>query len=491
MISQKLSYIAEKLSGELIGSDLSVDKVFTDSRTIENNGKTSGRLFVALKGPQFDAHHFIQDVAKIVSAVVVDRVCDISIPQIVVVNTRKALGEIARINRNASHAKVVAITGSCGKTTVKEMIASVLSKLGKTHATKGNLNNDIGAPLTLLEMSENTEFSVIELGANHEGEIAYTSDITKPIVAMVNNVSEAHLQGFGDIQGVARAKSEIYFSLAKNGTAVLNADDQFYDYFKSRITCQQLSFSVEKTNDVYATNIIRNVDQSISFDLNYKNQTQQINLPLVGLHNVSNALAAAACCLALGVTIKQVASGLQQTPLVPGRLVVNKLSNGLTLIDDSYNANVSSMNAAIDLLSHYPAPRILVVGDMAELGEQGRQCHEEVGDYAKSKGIDRLYSCGVLTQFAQLAFAGDKTFSDQSDIGNNGHKGFHFTEQSKLITTLIKEAKGGVTMLVKGSRSAHMENVVKVLTEYCNGSELSKEILEEESQSVASLQGDQ
>lgn len=492
MITLTLSAIANGIKGKLIGKDLNVSQVLTDTRTTRNHNSSKGNLFVALRGPHFDAHKFLDNLNSSVSAVVVDHQCEIDIPQIVVADTRKALADIARLNRASSQAVYVAITGSSGKTTVKEMVASILSRVGKTFATKGNLNNDIGVPLTLLSIVQDTEFAVIELGANHEGEIAYTADITKPQVALVNNISEAHLQGFGDIQGVARAKSEIYFSLAENGVAVLNKDDTFYSYFENRVSNKKLTFSIKETCDVYASEIELASDQSSRFFLNYLGKKQLVELPLVGVHNVSNALGAAACAIALGISIEQVALGLKNTPVVPGRLIVNKLDNGSTVIDDSYNANVSSMLAAIDLLNQYTESRkVLVLGDMAELGEQGRECHERVGEYAREVGIEQLYSCGVLTQFTQRAFRHENSFVQTNNDSEESDKGFHFSEQSKLIKKLKTEAKQGVTILIKGSRSAHMENVVKALVDDSTSPIHSVEQSCNELSSVASLQGEQ
>lgn len=453
MIATRLSEISSHLDGRLIGEDQIISSLFTDSRQQNKKG-----LFLALKGPHFDAHRFVTDVAESgADAVLVDHQCNTNKPQVIVKNTRMALAEIARLNRIKSSAKYIAITGSCGKTTVKEMVASILQLSGKTFATQGNFNNDIGVPLTLLEFDESIEFGVVELGANHAGEVAYTADITRPDVALVNNVSAAHLEGFGSLQGVATAKREIYTSLSEQGTAVINEDDDFSDYFEQIIKSKILTYSVNKNADVMAKNIQLNENQLPTFDLHFENEKVEVNLSVVGLHNIANALAAASCAIAVGISLKQIAKGLQVTPLVSGRLIVKQLISGCRVIDDSYNANVASMKAAIDLLKNYPAPTILVLGDMAELGEHGRQCHEEIGQYAKESNIEKLFSCGVLTQFSQAAF------NDQTNITNR-----HFNQQHELIKILTKEAKSGTTILIKGSRSAHMENVVKALIESSN-----------------------
>ena len=269
MIACSLIDLTNQISGRLIGEDRLVDVVFTDTRRHSNDIEEGASLFVALRGPNFDGNDYISDISGTVSAVVVDRECDITVPQIVVENTRLALARIAHLNRQRSKAEFIAVTGSSGKTTVKEMIAAILSNIGRSYATRGNLNNDIGVPLSILEIDSTIEYAVLELGANHQGEIAFTSHITEPKVALVNNVSEAHLQGFGDINGVARAKAEIYASLTEDGIAVVNADDSFYDFFLQQITTESLSFSVKNTADVYATNIISREEQKYSFTINY------------------------------------------------------------------------------------------------------------------------------------------------------------------------------------------------------------------------------
>ena len=446
MISSSLNDIAKALNGRLIGENLTVENVFTDSRQ-----DCKGGLFVALKGPHFDAHNFLDQVVdKGAAAIVVEKESILDIPQIIVENGQKALGDLARFNRNQLGAKFTAITGSSGKTTVKEMLASIVQNVGSVFATRGNFNNEIGAPLTLLEMDNSHEFGVIELGANHAGEIAYTAGITRPHVAMINNVAAAHLEGFGDLQGVARAKGEIYGEIKEGGVAVVNLDDQFADYWLKNITNDVITYSVNSNADVYAENIELDVEQRAKFDLCYQNQTQPIQLSLVGEHNVNNALAAASCAIAMGISLTDIAKGLAHSPVVTGRLMVEQMASGCRLIDDSYNANLDSMRAAIHMLAGYEGKRILVIGDMAELGEFGRQCHEEVGEFATQSGIDVMYSCGVLSQFSQNIFAGN---------------GQHFSSQQNLIQQLKQEANANTTILVKGSRSSHMEKVVLALME--------------------------
>ena len=495
MIAMSLQHIADATGGKLYGDDITIKQVFTDSRAIDDLEQLPNSLFVALKGPHFDAHRFVNSVvSQGVTCVLVEELTDANCSQVVVENSRLALADIARQNRRISNARYVAITGSSGKTTVKEMVAAILAKAGKTKATEGNFNNDIGAPLTLLNIDESTEYGVIELGANRPGEVAFTADVTKPDVAMVNNITAAHLEGFGSIQGVATAKAEIYSALSDNGVAVVNADEPFSSHFDKNIGCKKLSYSMKEATDVYSTEIEILSDQSIRFVLNVVNdekqlEKQHIELPLVGIHNVSNALAAASCCLALGIGLTDIANGLKDTPVVSGRLNVSMLSNNCRIIDDTYNANLSSMKAAIDLLSSYSPPTLLVVGDMGELGDLGRQCHEEIGAYAFDRGITKLYSCGVLSQFSQFAFRQKRLDKIENDSLENLDS-VHFSNKNDLIKTIKDEAKSGVTILVKGSRSAHMEDIVNELKSRDSGRDNSTIHLETES-NVAFLKGEQ
>lgn len=444
MITAKLSQIADAIDAQLVGGDAVVSQVYTDSRVCREEG-----LFVALKGPHFDAHDFIQQVAEQgAKAVVVEQRSSVNIPQLIVKDTRLALGNIARFNRQRLDAKFIAITGSSGKTTVKEMVASILQNIGSTFSTRGNFNNEIGAPLTILEMNAEHDFGVIELGANHAGEIDYTASIVQPHVAMINNVAASHLEGFGDLQGVARAKGEIYSQLEENGIAIVNSDDDFAGFWHKHINNKTLTFGIEKEAMVKAEQVELDENHCAKFYVCYAGNRQLVQLSLAGKHNVYNALAAASCAIAIGIDLADVATGLAQTPIVSGRLMTEELDNGCRVIDDTYNANMDSMKAAIELLGGYDKERILVIGDMAELGEFGRQCHEDVGEIARREKIDKLYSCGVLTQFSHIAFKG---------------AGKHFTNQNDLIKQLKQEAKANTTILVKGSRSAHMEKVVQAL----------------------------
>ncbi|MFT4994066.1 MAG: UDP-N-acetylmuramoyl-tripeptide--D-alanyl-D-alanine ligase, partial [Paraglaciecola sp.] len=363
-----------------------------------------------------------------------------------------ALGLLAAAVKTLIAPKTVAITGSSGKTTVKEMVAAILSRRGKVLATQGNFNNDIGVPLTLLRLEQEHEFAVIELGANHLGEIAYTTDLVKPDVATVVNAAAAHLEGFGSLLGVARAKSEIFKGLADHGLAVLNRDSQFFAFWQGKLGLNKMqSFSVDGDSDFYAQNVTLGPDGCAQFTLCTPDGQIGVLLSLPGLHNVSNALVAAALAIGVGASLHNIKDGLQLMPHVSGRLDVKQLTDQVKILDDTYNANVASVNVAIDLLASFAGRKVLVLGDMAELGEKARYYHEKVGEYALQHGINELYSLGVLSQSAS------EVFKDH---------GKHFSKVQTLVSYLNEQLGGeqrNISILVKGSRSARMERVVHAL----------------------------
>jgi len=466
MIKADLNWMSEALNTQVQkASDseklLSVKQISTDSRTIED-----GQVFLALKGPNFDGHKFVQQVAdKGAIAVVVDHLVDVDIPQLVVPNTLKALGALGAAVAREVNAKTIAVTGSVGKTSVKEMCAAILKEKGQVLATAGNFNNEIGVPLTLLRLEKTHEYAVIELGANHVGEIAYTTDLTRPDVAVLNNVAEAHLEGFGDIFGVVRAKGEIFGGLPKDGVAIVNGDSdykqQWLDALDKRFTGtkgQTIQFSLnnsgQDSGDYFvAQNVSLDSTGCALFELKFQEQVSEIKLGVPGTHNVANALAAAAACYAIGATFDEIKQGLMNMDAVKGRVNLNPVSDKLLVIDDSYNANVQSVKAAIDLLTSYQGNRILVLGDMAELGHESRRLHQEVGEYALEMGIEHLYSFGVLSQCASSVFE---------------QAGTHFSSKQSLIEQInqqIAESSSSTTVLIKGSRSAKMELVVQQLVE--------------------------
>lgn len=448
MISITLGQAATVLSGELLGQDLTIDAVTTDTRKI-----TAGCLFVALKGERFDAHDFAEQAkAAGAGALLVSRRLDIDLPQLIVKDTRLAFGELAAWVRQQVPARVVALTGSSGKTSVKEMTAAILSQCGNTLYTAGNLNNDIGVPMTLLRLSKEHDYAVIELGANHQGEIAWTVDLTRPEAALVNNLAAAHLEGFGSLEGVAKAKGEIYQGLPADGIAIMNADNNDWLNWQSIIGDRKTwRFSPNAANSDFTATNIHVTSHGTEFTLQTPTGSVDVLLPLPGRHNIANALAAAALSMAVGATHEAIKAGLKDLEAVPGRLFPVQLAENKLLLDDSYNANVGSMTAAVQVLSEMPGYRIFVVGDMAELGDESEVCHAQVGEAAKASGIDCVLSVGHLSQV----------------ISQSSGAGEHFAAKAALISrlkTLIEEHQI-VTVLVKGSRSAAMEEVVHALQE--------------------------
>lgn len=438
-----------KYSGS-VSLDTAITGISTDTRKIQ-----PGDLFVCLKGDHFDAHEFLSEARKkgAVAAVTEKRVED-ELPQLCVVDCIIALGRLATLNRNQFQGKVVAITGSSGKTTVKELLANMLKQKGATLFTQGNLNNHIGAPLTLLQLANEHEFAVIELGASAEGEIDYTVHLTQPHVALLNNACAAHIEGFGSLQGVVRAKSEIYNTLTDEGLGIVNLDDPNSAFWSEKLENLQrtfLTFSTRSdTADVYASDAHANTAGAWGFTLNYLQQKVDVQLQLIGQHNIANATAAAAAWVALGLPLKEVKAGLETSEAVKGRMKPIRLNSGW-LIDDSYNANPQAVEAAIDYLSDRPGKRILVLGDMAEMGEAAAELHANLGRYAAKAGIDAFYAVGPLMRHAVQAAHAEGLLAQ------------HFDQQSELITALKERLSDSFTLLVKGSRSAKMDRVVDAL----------------------------
>lgn len=451
MITLNCAEIALILDGTLTGRNVSISNISTDSRGVSQND-----LFIALKGPNFDGSAFVAEVKeKGAAAVVVEQAVAVDIPQIIVRDTRLALGQLAAAVKARLAPKTIAVTGSAGKTTVKEMMAAILSRRGHVLATQGNFNNDIGVPLTMLRLTEQHQYAVLELGANHQGEIAYTTSLAKPDVAIITNVAPSHLEGFGDVFGVARAKGEIFNAITPQGLAVIPADSEYRDYWLRRLEGKPVQqFSANATADYHAQNIVLDSNGCAAFELICPSGSQSIQLTIPGKHNVANALAAASACIAVGATLADVQLGLAQMQAVKGRTNIKMVNAQLRVIDDTYNANVESVKAAIDLLASYNGYRVLVLGDMAELGADARLYHEEIGLYAKEAGINLLFTLGVLSQSA-------------SDLFNG--QGAHFSSRQALLQRLLPviSEQQEVTLLVKGSRSAKMELVVQDLLERC------------------------
>ena len=448
MISElRLTDAALAFGGTLLNPDCGFSQVSIDSRNF-----AEGDLFVAIKGDRFDGHEYLGEIAIRASGLVVSKPDKtLPIPQWVVEDTTKALGQLARINRDRFDGQLIAITGSSGKTSVKEMVAAIHNQNAVVHATKGNLNNHIGVPLTLLSMQAATDIAVIEMGASAAGEIAYLCDIAKPDIAVVNNIQHAHIEGFGSIEGVASAKSEIYSGLKSGGIAIINLDLPWSkDWQKSLTNTRCISFSIERTDaDIYADNIKTLESGCCEFELCANGERASLILPMPGLHSVKNAVAAAACALASGTDITQIIKGLSLVKPVFGRLNTHQLTNHVTLIDDTYNANPDSFKAAIDVLAAVDGNKVLVMGDMAELGERAMELHEEIGDYAQKKGVKEMHSVGLLSVLAANKFGGTHHDSKQDLI-------------NAISDLCVKKTK--TTILIKGSRSSGMDEVVNTLS---------------------------
>jgi UDP-N-acetylmuramoyl-tripeptide--D-alanyl-D-alanine ligase len=447
--SLRLTDAAIRFGGTLLNPDCEFDAVSIDSRNIAD-----GDLFVALIGERLDGHQFLADVADRASGLVVSKAdTDLPLPQWVVEDTTVALGQLAQLQRDAFSGTVIAVTGSTGKTSVKELIKSILGGLGSVHATKGNFNNHIGVPLTLLDMPQDSDFAVIEMGASAASEIGYLCSIAKPQISLINNVQSAHLEGFGSVKGIAAAKGEIYSGLDSAGTAILNLDQSWEAEWMALIGDREcITFSVDDDcADISASDIQLLENGCCRFTLHIFTDTsvesQVVNLAIPGRHSVSNALAAAACAVAAGASIEQIVTGLEATQSPARRLQIKALAQGGQIIDDSYNASPESVRAAIDVLASSSGRRVLVLGDMAELGTDAAQLHTELGDYALSAGIDQLYTLGNLSAKASEAF-----------------KGQHFTDLESLKVPLFAEIeRRDLTLLVKGSRSSNMDLVVDML----------------------------
>lgn len=441
-----LNELAERCSARKLEQDISFVSVSTDSRKIQK-----GDLFVAIRGDRFDGHDFIAAVADSgACAAIVEKKQSGEFPQLVVDNSVAALGELGALNRDHFTGKLIAITGSSGKTTVKEMLASILATQGKVLATRGNLNNHLGVPLTLLQIGSEHQFAVIEMGASAVGEIAYLARLARPDVSVVNNVGTAHVGSFGGVTNIAKGKGEIYQYLPEQGIAVINLDDVYSDeWIKQNHDHARLTFSVGKAADVMATDIQENRLQQYSFCLNHQQEKISISLSLLGKHNVANALAAATCARAVGVDLPAIKRGLETVQAVTGRMQIKAGVAGACVIDDTYNANPASVRAAIDALAGMAGKKILVLGSMAELGELSVSLHAEIGAYAKQQGIDALLATGDATRDCVKGF---------------GEAAQWFTDKTSLVQACIDAATNETIFLVKGSRSSTMENVVEKLT---------------------------
>ncbi|MBL4781359.1 MAG: UDP-N-acetylmuramoyl-tripeptide--D-alanyl-D-alanine ligase [Porticoccaceae bacterium] len=443
-----LSQAALTYGGTLLYPDCHFSRICTDTRALAN-----GDLFVALRGVNFDAHQFLESAALKACGMVVERPDKrLAIPQWVVPNTTQALGQLAALARNAFSGPLIGITGSGGKTTVKEMLAVILRCKGEVLATAGNLNNHIGVPQTLLKLQPEHQYAVIEMGASAAGEIDYLCSIARPTIAVVSNVMPAHVAGFGSLAGVASAKGEIYRGLDKSGTAILNLDEPWYEQWRTGAHgTQSLSFSVDnKAADFYASAVQFDTAACASFTLHSPLGEIEIQLAIAGAHNISNALAAAACAVAAGADLVSIGAGLAAMAAAPGRMESKAGRHGARIIDDSYNANPGSVVAAIDALVTMPGRHLLVLGDMGELGPKEKAMHRDIGVYARNAGVDALFTTGPLSVETAAGF---------------GVGGEYFSDKSTLGAALSRQLKADAVVLVKGSRSAAMEEVVAQIIE--------------------------
>jgi len=443
----QLSAVAELLKGELFGDDASFNTVTINTRAMHD-----GDLYVAIKGLNFDGVDFVEAAGVNGAAgAIVEKLTETALPQVLVKDAKVALGQLAQLNRRQSGAAVVGITGSQGKTTVKEMLGQILTLAADTLVTKGNLNNEIGVPLTLLEIENTHGYGVIEMGANHAGEIGYCVKLVEPNIAVITNAARVHIEGFKSLEGVAKAKGEIIDGVPISGTVVLNADDQYFEKWKKRAGQRKVvCFSLRRLDvEYFATEIRTSPSAKVNFKLKAKKENRQVKLQLLGKHNVNNAIAAAAVAMEVGATFDQVITGLSKVKPVKGRLCPRRGINQGSLIDDSYNASPGSFQAAIDVLAEFEGTKILVMGDMAELGDESVTAHEELGKYASNAGIDQLLGVGEYTAHSAVSF---------------GAGASHYDSKNELIEKCISAMSSDTTVLIKGSRSAGMNEVVEALT---------------------------
>jgi UDP-N-acetylmuramoyl-tripeptide--D-alanyl-D-alanine ligase len=445
-MKRTLGDFARAVGGKLHGTDREYKTVSSDTRTL-----AGGDLFIALRGPRYNANEFVAGATAAGAAgAVVDTLQPVAIPQIVVPDTQVALEKAGHAWRSQFSIPVVGVAGSNGKTTAKEMTAAILGAAGECLATRGNLNNHIGVPLTLFRIEAKHRFAVVEMGANAAGEVAHLVEIGRPTVGLITNAGAEHLEGFGSIEGVARAEGEMVAGLKSDATAVINADDPFADMWRGSTPARVVTFGVEKSADFRASDVKTSVGPDgflTRFNLVSPLGQVAIELHMGGRHNVANALAAATAATAAGAKLEHVAAGLGAVRAVAGRLQFKMTATGAWLIDDSYNANPSSMQAGIEVLAGLDGRKWLVMGDMAELGEFSESSHKEVGVFAREHGIEQLFAIGPLAALAVESF---------------GRGGQWFAESTALAEAL-KGAPSDVRMLIKGSRVNRLERVVDAL----------------------------
>jgi UDP-N-acetylmuramoyl-tripeptide--D-alanyl-D-alanine ligase len=444
-----LSTLAHAVGGQLIGADGDIEAVSTDSRHIE-----SGEVYFCLSGENFDGHDYAAAaVSAGATAVVCERELNSGVAEVIVPDSRRAYGELAKLWRAGLPVKLIGVTGSNGKTTVKQLLQQICAAAGSVHATRANDNNEIGVPKTVLGINASHQYAVVEMGANQLGEIEWLGSITRPDVSIITNVSASHLEGFGDINSVYREKSAIYTNLASNGVAIVNRDDHFAeDWLQLNRGRSVITFGAGDNADVYAKSVASGRVRLHS-QLQGREKTVETNCQLVGAHNLMNIAAAAAAAMASGIDIDTVAKGVANAEPVKGRLNFHQLQNNIAVIDDTYNANPASARAAIDVLADTAGEHWLVLGDLKELGDEAVDHHSSLGQYALQNGVNRVFATGELSRHCVESF---------------GDKGQWFSEKEQLIAALRAELDrlpegSAASILVKGSRSMAMDEVVAAL----------------------------
>jgi UDP-N-acetylmuramoyl-tripeptide--D-alanyl-D-alanine ligase len=436
--------ICNYLDADYHGPDVKFSSISTDTRTLQ-----PGALFIAIAGENFDGHDYIAEaIAKGATAIIASKEITASVPVIQVSNTLWAYGQIAALYRSKFKIPMVGITGSCGKTSVKSMIANILKQSANVLSPEGSFNNEIGLPKTLLDLSPEHQYAVLEMGARQAGDIKYLMELVNPSITVINNVAPVHLETFGSLDGVAAAKAEIYEFLQPHGTAVINIDEVYAPFWLSKLKTQNIiTFGLERAADITCAYIVEE-HHRIRFELVTDIGMIEIILPLLGLHNVKNALAAAAVARALDVSLVDIKRGLEEMQPVKWRMEIKNGTKGAKIIDDCYNANPVAMKYAIDVLAKQTGKKILVVGDMLELGTHAVERHEDLGVQAKDAGIDFLLAFGDLAQHAVKKFGINAKF---------------FKDKTKLIDELSTMLDADTVVLIKGSRGMRLNEVVSAI----------------------------
>lgn len=436
--------ISNYLDTDFDGPDVEFNAISTDTRSIQ-----PGALFVALKGENFDGHDYIeQAVSKGAVAILASKPVTASVPVLLVKDTTWAYGQIAALYRSQFKIPTIGITGSCGKTSVKSMVTSILEQSAQVLSPVGSYNNEIGLPKTLLELTPEHEYAVLEMGARNSGDIKYLMELVNPSIAVINNVAPVHIETFGDLDGIAAAKGEIYEYLQPHGTAIVNVDDVYAPFWLSKLKTQNIiTFGLERAADITCAYIVEE-HHRIKFELVTDIGTIEVILPLLGLHNVKNALAAAAVARALDISLQEIKQGLEKFKPVTRRMEIKTGLNGAKIIDDSYNANPVAMKHAIDVLVKQAGKKIMVIGDMLELGEQAIEKHKLLGRQAKEAGVEVLLGYGDLTKLSIDEFGANAKF---------------YTDKARLISDLSTMLNSGVVVLVKGSNGMRLNEVVNAV----------------------------